>query len=127
MLEDPGSNGKTATMGFCWGGSRSFEYALHQPDLDAAVVFYGSSPEDGAYAKINAPILGLYGGDDARVNATIEPAAAELKDLGKTFEYEIYGGAGHGFVGSQADRDGANFRATEKAWPKALAFLKKHL
>ena len=124
----PAANGRIATMGFCWGGSRSFEYALHQPGLNAAVVFYGTSPEDRtSYAKINAPILGLYGGDDARVNATIEPAAAELKAQGKTFEHEIYEGAGHGFVGSQADRNGANFRATERAWPRALAFLKKHL
>ncbi len=124
----PAANGKTATMGFCWGGSRSFEYALHQPGLNAAVVFYGSSPEDHAgYATINAPILGLYGGDDARVNATIEPALAELEKLGKIFEPEIYEGAGHGFVGSQSDRNGANFRATEKAWPRALAFLRKHL
>ena len=72
-------------------------------------------------------MLGLYGGDDARVNATIEPAAAEMKKLGKTYEHEIYDGAGHGFVGSQADRDGANYRATEKAWPRALAFLAQHV
>jgi carboxymethylenebutenolidase len=127
-LTIPAANGKVATMGFCWGGSRSFEYALHQPALNAAVVFYGSAPENVAgYGTIDAPILGLYGGDDARVNATIEPAAAALKELGKSFEYEIYEGAGHGFVGSQADRGGANFKATEKAWPRALAFLRKHL
>lgn len=127
-LTIPAANGKVATMGFCWGGSRSFEYALHQPGLNAAVVFYGTSPEDrAAYAKITAPILGLYGGDDARVNATIEPAEAELKTLGKIFEHEIYEGAGHGFVGSQADRNGANFRATEQAWPRAMAFLRKYL
>jgi len=127
-LTIPAANGKVATMGFCWGGSRSFEYALHQPGLNAAVVFYGGAPENVAGdAAVNAPILGLFGGDDARVNATIEPAAAALKKLGKSFEYEIYEGAGHGFVGSQGDRGGANFKATEKAWPRALAFLRKHL
>jgi carboxymethylenebutenolidase len=127
-LTVPSGNGKTATMGFCWGGSRSFEYAVHQPALDAAVVFYGSSPEETAgYARIRAPIIGFYGGDDARVNETIGPAAAELTRLGKIFEHEIYEGAGHGFVGSQADRNGANFRATEKAWPRAVSFLKRHL
>jgi carboxymethylenebutenolidase len=124
----PAANGRIATMGFCWGGSRSFEYALHEPSLDAAVVFYGSSPENlSGYSRIGAPIIGFYGGDDERVNATIAPAAAELKRLGKVFEHEIYEGAGHGFVGSQADRDGANFRATEKAWPRAVSFLKRHL
>lgn len=124
----PAANGRIASMGFCWGGSRSFEYALHQPALDAAVVFYGSSPANlDDYTRIGAPIIGFYGGDDARVNQTIEPSAAELKRLGKTFEYEIYEGAGHGFVGSQADRNGANFRATEQAWPRAIGFLKQHL
>lgn len=125
-LSIPAANGRIATMGFCWGGSRSFEYALHQPALDAAVVFYGGAPEASpAYAQVGAPILGLYGGDDARVNATIEGAAAALKEHGKVFEHEIYEGAGHGFVGSQADRAGANFRATERAWPRALAFLRR--
>lgn len=124
----PAANGRTASMGFCWGGSRSFEFAVAQPALDAAVVFYGTSPEHAAdYAKIEAPVLGLYGGDDARVNATIAPASAEMKKQGKIYEYEIFEGAGHGFVGSQADRGGANYRATEKAWPRALAFLRKHL
>jgi carboxymethylenebutenolidase len=124
----PAASGRIATMGFCWGGSRSFEYALHQPGLDAAIVFYGGAPQDPAgFSRIAAPILGLYGGDDARVNATIGPAEAELKRLGRTFEYEIYEGAGHGFVGAQADREGANFRATERAWPKALAFLRARL
>jgi carboxymethylenebutenolidase len=127
-LKIPAASGRIATMGFCWGGSRSFEYAVAQPELNAAVVFYGTSPENAAdFSKIKAPVLGLYGGDDARVNATIEPAAAELKKLGKVFEYDIYEGAGHGFVGGQADRGGANYRATEKAWPRALAFLRKHL
>ncbi len=124
----PASNGRVATMGFCWGGARSFEYALHQPGLHAAVVFYGGSPENYAgYATISAPVLGLYGGDDARVNATIEPAAAAMTSRGKTYEHEVYEGAGHGFVGSQADRNGANFRATEQAWPRAIAFLRRHV
>jgi carboxymethylenebutenolidase len=122
----PAASGKIATMGFCWGGSRSFEYAVHQPALDAAVVFYGSAPADAAaYDRVRAPILGLYGGDDARVNATIGPAAAALTQRGRVFEHEIFPGAGHGFVGAQADRGGANFKATEAAWPRALAFLRR--
>lgn len=126
-LKMPQSNGKTATVGYCWGGSRSFEFAVAEPGLNAAIVFYGAAPTDMAsYAKINAPILGLYGSDDARVNATIEPASAELKKLGKVYEYEIFDGAGHGFLRAQQDRGGANYRAAEKAWPRVLGFLDKH-
>lgn len=126
-LTMPQSNGKTATVGYCWGGARSFEFAVAEPGLNAAIVFYGTSPGNAPdFARINAPVLGLYGEDDARVNATIEPASAEMKKLGKTFEYEIYAGAGHGFLRAQQDRGGANYRASEQAWPRVLAFLAQH-
>ena len=77
-------------------------------------------------ASIKAPILGLYGADDARVTQTIEPAAAAMKKLGKTFETELYAGAGHGFLRDQGGRDGANLKAAQRAWPRMLAFLRKH-
>jgi carboxymethylenebutenolidase len=123
----PSANGKCGTVGFCWGGTNSFLYATAQPELDAAVVYYGTSPDAEALKTIKAPVFGNYGGDDARVNATIDPAAAEMKKLGKVYEYQIYEGAGHGFLRQQTGREGANMRATEKAWPVTLAFLKKYL
>jgi carboxymethylenebutenolidase len=123
----PAANGRSATIGFCWGGARSFGYAAAQPGLNAAVVYYGTSPEAGEYARIQAPVLGLYGGDDARVNATIAPAEAEMKKLGKTYEPHVYEGAGHGFLRAQEGRDGANRKATQQAWPRTIAFLKQHL
>jgi carboxymethylenebutenolidase len=126
-VQIPAANGRTATVGFCWGGSRSFGYATHQPALDAAVVYYGSSPDEDALARIEAKVLGLYGGDDARVNATIPPAAEKMKTLRKTYEREIYEGAGHGFLRNQSGRDGANMKATKKAWPRTVKFLRKSL
>ncbi len=123
----PSANGKCATVGFCWGGGRSFEYACITPDLKAAVVYYGTSPDSATLLKLNVPVLGLYGGDDARVGVTVEPASVEIKRLGKTFEYVMYEGAGHGFLRAQSERDGANLRATKKAWPRMLAFLRKYL
>jgi len=126
-LEIPAASGKVGVMGFCWGGSTSFAYATAQPKLDAAVVFYGSAPEAEKLENIKAPVLGLYGGDDARVTATIDEAKARMTELGKVYEVEIYDGAGHGFLRAQSDRDGANMAATRKAWPRAIAFLEKHL
>jgi carboxymethylenebutenolidase len=123
----PAGNGKTATIGFCWGGGRSFSFAAAEPGLDAAVVYYGTSPEAAELAKIKAPVLGLYGSDDARVNATIPPAEAEMKKLGKSYEPNIYEGAGHGFLRAQDGREGANLKAAEKAWPRTLAFLRENL
>jgi carboxymethylenebutenolidase len=125
-LKLPAANGKSATIGFCWGGARSFEYAAHQQKLDAAVVYYGQSPEAAQLAKIQAPVLGLYGGDDARVNATVPAAEAEMKRLGKRYEAVFFEGAGHGFLRNQEDREGANRKAAEAAWPRTVAFLREH-
>jgi carboxymethylenebutenolidase len=123
----PAANGKTATIGFCWGGGRSFAYAAAQPALDAAVVYYGTSPETGELARVKAPVLGLYGGDDARVNATVGPAEMEMKTLGKAFEPHIYEGAGHGFLRAQSGREGANLKATQQAWARTIVFLRDRL
>lgn len=123
----PASNGKLETVGFCWGGGQSFGYATTQPELGAAVVYYGSSPDLNALGAIRAPVLGLYGGDDARVNATVGPAAAKMNELGKTFIGHTYPGAGHGFLRAQDGRDGANLAASAKAWPETIGFLKKYL
>lgn len=122
----PAANGKCATVGFCWGGGRSFGYACVHPELNAAIVYYGTSPDSAEFVTLNVPVLGLYGGDDARVGATVEPASVEIKKLGKTFEHEMYEGAGHGFLRAQSDRNGANLHATEKAWPRMLEFLRKY-
>ena len=73
-------------------------YACAHPELNAAIIYYGTSPNSAELVKLNVPVLGLHGGDDARVGATVEPASAEIKKLGKTFEYEMYEGAGHGFL-----------------------------
>ena len=59
-------------------------------------------------------------------SAVIEPASAEMKKLGKTYEFEISEGAGHGVLRAQGDRGGANYRASEKSWPRVLAFLEKY-
>ena len=123
----PAATGKFAAIGFCWGGGQSFHYATVQPDLDAAVVYYGTSPGSDALTGVRAPVLGLYGGDDARVNTTVSPAEATMKELGKTYVTHTYPGAGHGFLRAQDDRDGANRAAAEKAWPATIEHLKNYL
>jgi carboxymethylenebutenolidase len=120
----PSASGKSATVGFCWGGSTSFAYAAVQPGLDAAVVYYGTAPED--VSTVRAPVLGLYGGNDARVNATIDPTRIRMKQLGRSYEPHVFDGAGHGFLRAQSGQDGANRRAAEQAWPLSIAFLRRH-
>jgi carboxymethylenebutenolidase len=123
----PAGNGRVATVGFCWGGGVSFAYAGARPDLAAAVVFYGTSPEPPVIDAIRAPVLGHYGGDDERVDATIPPVEAQMKKLGRSYEVHVYPGAGHGFLRDQSGRDGANLKATKEAWPGTVAFLKEKL
>lgn len=125
-LSLPAANGKSASIGFCWGGSSSFTYAVAQPELDAAVVCYGTTPSKEDVAKIKAPVLGLYGENDARVNTTIPNAVEGMTGEGQSYEHEIYPGAGHGFFRAQSGQDGANGEAAKKGWARALAFLRKH-
>jgi carboxymethylenebutenolidase len=119
----PASNGKTATIGFCWGGGKSFSYAVFQPSLDAAVVYYGQNPSAEYAARVRCPVLGCYGGNDARVNMTIEPAK---KVLGDKYTPNLYEGAGHAFLRLQATSP-ANAKAAEQAWPTTIKFLQEHL
>ena len=114
-------------VGFCWGGSTSFAHAVHSAALGASVVYYGSSPETAALDSVRAPVLGLYGSEDARVNATIERAATTLTAAGRTFEHEIYPGAGHGFLRQQSGQDGANLTASRAAWQRTIAWFREHL
>ena len=125
-LTIPAANGKVASIGFCWGGSSSFLYATAQEHLDAAIVCYGSAPSKEELATIEAPVLGNYGEMDARVNVTIDPAKEEMDRLGKVFEYGIFDDAGHGFLRAQDGREGSNLAATQQAWPKIIAFLRKY-
>lgn len=124
----PSANGKVGVVGFCWGGASSFNYATAQPKLKAVVVYYGTPPADpAAYARIAAPVSGHYGGDDARVNATIPAAEADMRKAGKSYSAKIYEGAGHGFLRQQKERDGANLKAAEQAWPATVKFFRERL
>ncbi|MGC8643248.1 MAG: dienelactone hydrolase family protein, partial [Isosphaeraceae bacterium] len=68
----PACNGKVAVCGFCWGGGQAFSYATHNKEIKAAFVFYGTGPTDeAAIRRIGAPVYGFYGGNDARVGATV--------------------------------------------------------
>lgn len=93
---------------------------------EALPVMQAALPPSGNHAN-QAPILGLYGEDDARVNSTVPPAAEALRALGRTFETHTFAGAGHGFTRSQEGRDGANLEAVKHAWPLTVAWSRTHL
>jgi carboxymethylenebutenolidase len=123
----PAAEKKYGIVGFCWGGGVSFAHAVHAPGLGASVVYYGTSPNTADLGSVRAPVLGLYGGSDARVDATIPPADSALRALGRTYVHNIYPGAGHGFLRQQTGMDGANMTAARAAWPATIAWFKKYL
>jgi carboxymethylenebutenolidase len=124
-----GSNKKIAVVGFCWGGGQSFAYATHNPDLAAAFVFYGPGPRDeAAIAKIDCPVYGFYGGNDARINGQIPTLEKQMGAAGKAYDPVIYEGAGHGFLRAgeaSADADDPNRKAHDEAWARWKGILSR--
>jgi carboxymethylenebutenolidase len=123
-------------VGFCFGGRVSYQSACNVPDLKAAVVYYGGrilQPLGGPgpapveqTGNITAPVLGLFGEEDSNPSpADVATIEAELKKQGKTYEFHMYPGCGHGF-----HCDGrASYRheAAKDAWAKTIAWFDRHL
>jgi carboxymethylenebutenolidase len=124
----PSCNGKVVVMGFCWGGGQSFRFATNNKQIKAALVFYGTGPEDETdVRRIQAPVYGFYGGNDNRVDSTIPASEKLMKAAGKKYEPVIYEGAGHGFMRAGEDPSGnaANKKARNEAWTRVKEILKK--
>ncbi|MGC2299299.1 MAG: dienelactone hydrolase family protein [Acidobacteriaceae bacterium] len=120
----PAANGRVAVAGFCWGGSKSFAFAAHRPDLSAAFVFYGTAPTD--VTPIVAPVYGFYAGNDARVGATIPATTDAMKAAGKFYDPVTYDGAGHGFMRAGEDPGNtvaANKTARDQAFTRLVKLL----
>ena len=125
---------KLAVTGFCWGGWATWMYSAHNPNLKAAVAWYGSdrkpseltpkNPLDIA-ADVKCPVLALHGGADQSIpQDTIEKRQAACKAAGKTCEFKIYPDTPHGF---NADyRPSYRAEAAKDGWAKMLAWFKDH-
>jgi len=132
-----GKNGgnvdKLGITGFCWGGRIVWLYAAHNPEVDAGVAWYGRLVGDknemnpahpiDLVDKINAPILGLYGGADAGIpNDTVDQMNAALKKAGKKSMIHLYPDTPHAF---NADyRPSYRKEQAEDGWKRALAWFK---
>jgi carboxymethylenebutenolidase len=122
----PAGNGKIATVGFCWGGGKSFAFATHRHDLSAAFVFYGPGPSD--VTTITAPVYGFYAGNDARIGATIPATTEAMKAAGKKYEPVTYDGAGHGFMRAGEDPNNTvpgNKTAREQGFTRLVTLIKE--
>ncbi len=107
-LKLPAANGKLAVAGFCWGGGQSFRFATNRKELSAAFVFYGPPPPVDSMKSISAPVYGFYGGNDARITATVPDTKSAMAAAGKTYDAVVYDGAGHGFMRAGEDPTNTN-------------------
>jgi carboxymethylenebutenolidase len=138
-----GNADRAAITGFCWGGRITWLYAAHNPKLKAGVAWYGrvegqtnaNNPKHAVdlAVQLKAPVLGLYGGDDAGIPVTsvnnMKEALAQAANKGnkaaKASEFVLYPDAPHAF---HADYR-ASFRAGPAAdgWSRAIAWLKQYV
>ena len=122
----PQSNGKTACVGFCWGGALANQLAVNDPLLNAAVAYYGRQPEAADVPKIKAAVQLHYGGLDERINAGIPAYEEALKKAGIKYEVFVYEGAQHAFLNDTAPTR-YNPEAAKLAWERTLKIFKESL
>lgn len=113
------------SVGYCMGGSLSALLACAEPELAAAVVYYGSSPPPERVEAIRCPILGLYGEQDERVTSGVPAFAEAMKAAGKRFEYQVYSETPHAFFNDT--RASYRVEAARDAWARTLAFFAEQL
>lgn len=119
------SGQKIASVGFCLGGGLSALLACRDPDLGAAVIFYGSAPAVDEIARIRCPVLGFYGGKDQRITPGVPALAEAMASAGKSFQHHVYPEAGHAFFND--GRPSYDVGAARDAFARVLAFLRDTL
>jgi carboxymethylenebutenolidase len=122
-------------IGFCRGGRTVWLYATHNPALKAGVSFYGSLMDSPSAAmpknafdlaaEVKAPVLGLYGAEDASITPGQAEAMKErLEKAGKVVKFKIYPGAPHGFFADY--RQSYRADAAQDAWMSMQAWFRKY-
>ncbi len=125
LRDDPAVNGHAGCVGFCMGGNLSARLAARDPALSAAVVFYGSPPPPEEIPAIRCPVLGFYGGDDARITLAVPAFAESMQAAGGSFEQHVYAGAPHAFFNDT--RRSYHPAAARDAWARCLLFFAAHV
>lgn len=139
----PSAAPRYAVIGYCWGGATVFGHAVHggTPGFSGGVAYYGltyvnqSGPMVDTLARITKPVMLLNGSKDQRIASAMPALDSTMKALGKNYVGVNYPGAIHGFLRAQDDpraqrdeaEEQANLAASRDAWPRTLAFLRRHL
>jgi carboxymethylenebutenolidase len=121
----PASSGKLGVVGFCFGGGICNQLAVRLPDLNAAAPFYGRQVSAEDTAKIKAPLLLHYAGNDQGVLQGWPAFEAALKANNKVYSAYVYENTQHGFHNDTTPR--YDEAAAQLAWQRTLDFFNKYL
>ena len=122
----PLSTGKVGCTGFCWGGAMTNRVAVNAPELDAAVPYYGTTPDPADVPKIKASVMAHYAGEDTRINEGIPSFEEALKKAGIDYQIFVYEGAQHAF-NNDSNPDRYNEEAAKLAWKRTIGFFREKL
>jgi carboxymethylenebutenolidase len=111
--------------GFCMGGGLAYQLSTMYP-FRATVPFYGANPKPiDAVASISGPVLGIYAGEDMRINAEVPALVDAMIRHKKSFEMKVYKGAQHAFFNET--RPVYDRAAAEDAWLRTISFFESNL
>ncbi|HEX2909461.1 MAG TPA: dienelactone hydrolase family protein [Chloroflexia bacterium] len=127
LTQQSGVTGKLGVVGFCFGGGYTLSLAAANPKINAAVCYYGVTPQPASrMVNTQAAVLSHYGAKDQRVNATVPELEQVMAENGKTFEHYYYEGAGHGF-NNDTVATFFNQEAAVMAWQRTLDWFNRYL
>lgn len=127
LTKDAALKDRLGVVGFCFGGTYSFQLAANEPRLKAAVPFYGHANFSvGQLSQINCPILAFYGEKDEALMSALPELKEHMKIAGVDFKSKVYPGCGHAFF-NDTNPYAYNEAAAKDAWIKTLEFLGSRL
>ena len=116
---------RIGATGFCYGGGMVWLLAARNPQVRAAVPFYGAAPPLEEVPNIQAAVLGIYAAEDNRINAGVPDLEAALKEHGTSYTFNTYAGANHAFFNDTGTR--YHPESAQAAWMETLAWFDQHL
>jgi carboxymethylenebutenolidase len=127
IAQNPKVSAKIAVIGFCFGGTYSFQTAMLEPNLKAAIPFYGHADFSiDQLSNIKCPVLAFYGENDHNLVDGLSELKSKMSEAHVNFESIVYPDCGHAFF-NDSNPYAYNEAAAKDAWPKVLEFLSSHL